>query len=250
MLITASFEDEQRASEINIGNYSIGLGYLHSFIENKGHEVTTLFLNDYKYDDCIKISLDNIHSISPDIIGFQIFTVNRVSSFRLIEIIHDKYPEIKLIIGGIHTTVMYKQILESHPYLTAVLGEGELTFLELIENKKPIEHINGIAFNSNRQVIKTRERELIENLDILPFPKHEIFLDNGLRKCGCILTNRGCPFACSFCCLRAISQRKVRFRSIENVVDEIEYMTKTFKEMNSIWIHDDSFFLDKEMSIF
>ena len=249
IIITASFEDEQRSPEIqDNSHYPIGLGYLHSFIESKGHNVTTLFLNDYEPEECTNTSIRSIEDVNPDVIGLQIMTGNRVYSFRLIEHIHNKYPDKKIIIGGIHVTVMYEQILDKYPYLIAVIGEGEITFSELIDNSKSLEDIEGIAFNRNGRIIKTKERALIENLDELPFPKHEIFFGE-TRRCGCILTSRGCPFACTFCCLRSISQRKVRYRSVNNVVDEIEYMTKKFPDMSSVWIHDDSFFLDNNRVI-
>jgi radical SAM superfamily enzyme YgiQ (UPF0313 family) len=249
ILITASFEDEQRSPEIqDNSHYPIGLGYLHSFIESKGHNITTLFLNDYNPEECLNIAIRNIDNINPDIIGLNILTGNRVCSFRLIEHINNKYPYIKIIVGGIHVTVMYEQILKKYPFLMTVLGEGEITFSELIDNIKALEDIDGIAFVNNGNIVKTKERTLIENLDELPFPKHEIFF-NEVRRCGCILTTRGCPFSCTFCCLCSISQRKVRYRSINSVVNEIEYMINKFPEMSSVWIHDDSFFLNNSRVI-
>jgi len=249
LLLTASFEDEQRSPEIqDNSHYPIGLAYLHSFLENKGHNVTTLFLNDYEPEQCIAIVTENVKDINPDVVGFQVLTGNRVISFRLMEYIHDNFPHINIIIGGIHATVMYQQILEKYPFITVILGEGEITFSELLDNRKTLENTDGIAFNNNGRIVKTSDRALIENLDELPFPKHDVFF-NEIRRSGCILTSRGCPFACTFCCLCSISQRKVRYRSVINVVDEIEYMANHFKELNSIWIHDDSFMLNNDRVI-
>ena len=249
LLITASFEDEQRSQEIqDNSHYPIGLGYLHSFVESKGHHAKTLFLNDYNPDECTNIVVGNVEELNPDVIGFQVLTGNRVTSFRLIEHIDIHYPDIKIIIGGIHATVMYEQILTKYPFITVILGEGEITVSEYLDNRNSMENIKGIAFNSNGKIIKTSDRPLIENLDDLPFPKHEIFF-NEIRRSGCILTSRGCPFSCTFCCLCSMSQRKVRYRSVKNVVDEIEYMAKNFKEMNSVWIHDDSFMLNNQRVI-
>lgn len=210
IFITASFEDEQRSPEIqDNSHYPIGVGYLHSFIESKGHDVTTLFLNDYNPEECTDIVIRNIETSNPDIVGFQILTGNRVVSFRLIEHININYPSIKIIIGGIHATVMYKQILDKYPFLTVILGEGEITVSELLDTGKSPEDIDGIAFYHNGKIVKTNDRALIENLDELPFPKHNLFF-NEIRRSGCILTSRGCPFSCTFCCLCSMSQRKVR----------------------------------------
>ena len=249
LLVTASFEDEQRSPEIqDNSHYPIGLGYLHSFIESKGHHVTTLFLNDYPSEQCTRVVIGNLEELGPDVVGFQILTGNRVVSFRLIEYVLRTYPDMKIIIGGIHATIMHEQILTKYPSITAILGEGEITFSELLDSGKPMEGIDGIAFNNNGKIVKTNDRALVENLDELPFPKHEIFF-NEIRRSGCILTSRGCPFACTFCCLCSISQRRVRYRSVRNVVDEIEYMATNFKEMNSVWIHDDSFMLNNQRVI-
>jgi radical SAM superfamily enzyme YgiQ (UPF0313 family) len=248
LLLTTSIEEHQRSPIVQTNShYPIGLAYLHSYIESKGHEVGLLFLNDFDYETCYQTVRDRIKAKHFDVVGFQLLAFNRTSAFRLIEEIHQEYPDIKIIIGGVHTTVMYEQILNRFPYLIAVLGEGELTFTELLacfEKKEPISSVKGIAFVQNGQVVLNPARELIDNLDDLPFPKHELFFHPN-RTRGNILTSRGCPFSCSFCCLDSISHRRVRFRSVSNVIAEIEWMVKNFPQMTYIWIHDDSFFLDQ-----
>ena len=256
LLISSSFEevslitaDSSRKSGIKLSeqnHYPLGIAYLHSYLEFCGNNVESLALNHCSYRVCFKAVIEKIEEFSPDIIGLQILTPNRVSSYQLIEYIHEKYPNIQLIIGGVHSTTMYKQLIEKYPFLIVVVGEGEITFAELVEKlhskNDNLNSIDGIAFSHNNNVIKTNQRELIDNLDILPFPKHELFFNNE-RTSGCIVTTRGCPFSCSFCCLDKISRRIVRYRSVKNVVDEIEYMTDKFPQMTNIWIHDDSFFL-------
>jgi radical SAM superfamily enzyme YgiQ (UPF0313 family) len=256
LLITSSFEDvplTPAARTDEDSHYPIGLAYLHSYLESKKIDVKTLCLNNKPYEYCFEKVIEMIKNFSPEIIGFQILTSNRVSSYKLIEKIHKDYPKIKIITGGIHSTIMYKQLIEKYPFLIAVLGEGEITFLELIKelNKKIInfKKIDGLAFYKNKKVIRTKSRKLIENLDSLPFPKHELFFKNSNRYSGCLLTSRGCPFSCSFCCLNPEAKRIVRFRSPKNVVDEIEYMIKNFPRMTEVFIHDDSFFVNNQRVI-
>jgi len=257
LLVTSSFEDlpwvpEGKTDEAST-SYPMGLAYLHSYLESKNINVHMLVLNRRHYDSCFKKVIEEIEKFSPEIIGFQMITSNRVSSYHLIDYIHKNYPKIKLVIGGIHTTVMYKQLIEKYPFLIAILGEGEKTFVELIKeiNKKQpnFKKIDGIAFYKNNKIIRTKPRELIKNLDNLPFPKHELFFKDKDRHSGCILTSRGCHFSCSFCCLNPEAKRIVRFRSPKNVVDEIEFMVKNFPQMNRIDILDDSFFTDNERVI-
>jgi anaerobic magnesium-protoporphyrin IX monomethyl ester cyclase len=257
LLVSSSFEDlpwapEGKTTEAST-SYPMGLAYLHSYLESKNIDIRMLPLNRKPYNYCFKKVIEEIENFSPEIVGFQMISSNRVSTYYLIDYIHKNYPKIKLVIGGIHATIMYKQLIERYPFLIAILGEGEITFTELIEeiNKRQpnLKKIDGIAFYKNNKVMRTKPRELIKNLDILPFPKHELFFKDKNRFSGCILTSRGCHFSCSFCCLNPEAKRIVRFRSPKNVVDEIEFMIKKFPQMTEIDILDDSFFIDNKRVI-
>jgi radical SAM superfamily enzyme YgiQ (UPF0313 family) len=251
-LLTASCDQESGTKLTDKSHYPLGIAYLHSYLESQGNDVRSLCLNHCSYEQCFETVVETIEEFSPEIIGLQILTPNRVSSYRLIEYIHEKHPNIQLVVGGIHSTIMYRQLIEKYPFLIAVLGEGELTFSELIETlhneNTDLTGIDGIAFYHNNSVVKTNQRRLIDNLDILPFPKHDLFF-KAERSFGCFITTRGCPFACSFCSLDSISRRRVRCRSVKNVVDEIENMINKFPQMTTIWIHDDSFFLNNKRVI-
>jgi len=179
----------------------------------------------------------------PDIVGFNVLTMNRVNTFKAIEFMRVVYPQIKIVLGGIHATLMYEQILKKYPEVIIIRGEGEITFADLLKNLDNLHNVDGIAFWENDRVVLNKNRELISDLDILPFPKHSLFFE-GDRTTASILTSRGCPNNCSFCCLNPISKRTVRFRSKENVINEIKYLIDKFPKLKSVWIHDDSFFLD------
>jgi len=194
---------------------------------------------------------EEIDALKPDVVGLNILTPNRVSSFIIIDNIHKKYPNINIIIGGIHSSILYKQILKRFPFLIVVIGEGEVTTSELLEklkNGQNIESVKGIAFVKDNTIILTSLRPLIENLDKLPFPKHEIFFHKR-RTLACILTSRGCPFRCSFCVLDVVSRGRVRYRSIKNVIYEIKYLISNFPQLETIWIHDDNFLLSNKRAI-
>ncbi|MFH1306933.1 MAG: radical SAM protein [Candidatus Micrarchaeota archaeon] len=261
LLVCSSFEEntlsknysnkEWVQNEIDKSHYPIGISYLHSYIENQGHEVKTLFLNTYSYEICYDEVKKAVSEFKPDIVGLQILTQNRVSSYHLIEYLRKHHPEIHLVVGGIHATAMYKQLIEKFPYLVIVIGEGELTFSELIktlESKTTLEDIDGIVFSRNGQLIQTKPRPLIHDLDTLPFPKHELFFTPN-RTHSCVLTTRGCPFRCSFCALEHITKRMHRKRSVKNVIEEIEFLKNKFPQMKTVWLHDDTFFLDNQRVI-
>jgi len=251
-LITAGNDPKLEIKLTDESHYPLGMAYLHSYLESIGHDVQTLFLNNRTYEGCFQEIIRVVDEFCPDIVGFQILTPNRISSYRLIRHLNDKYPDIRLIAGGVHTTIMYKQLLDQFPYLITVIGEGEITLSELIEelfsDDPDLGRVDGIAFTENNTMRTTKPRELIPDLDLLPFPKHDIFFGTD-RTCGSIITTRGCPSGCSFCCLKAISRRRVRYRSVTNIVDEIEWMAGRYPQMTKIWFHDDTFFVNNTRAI-
>lgn len=252
LFVSTSFDDETRSKTINVNShYPLGLAYLHSYLEMQGHKIKTLFLNDYPSSKCYAVTKQTIAKYQPGIVGFNILTGNRVTSFYLIEYIHKKYPKKKILIGGIHATVMHKQIIRKYPFVICITGEGEITtkiLLEKMIRHKSYKRVWGIAYWQKGKVIITRSRPRIANLDTLPFPKHEIFFTSQ-RTVASILTSRGCPFHCSFCVLESISRRLYRKRSINNVMKEIQFLTKRYPQLETVWIHDDQFFLDNQRVI-
>lgn len=246
LLITSSLETESGLPQVPAhSHYPLGLAYMHSYLEGQGHDVTTLFLNPVSPEEGMK-TIDSMKI--PDVIGLQILTFNRVSSYRIIEEYHKKYPQVPIIIGGIHTTVMYRQILTKYPFLMAVLGEGELTFSEFLAKDLNPHGIDGMAFVDGGKIVTNPMRDQIRDLDILPFPKHDLFWIPGRDMAG-MLTSRGCYFRCSFCVLDAVSLRKVRFRSVKNVVDELEYLVDTFPSLRWVGMVDDNFLANNERAI-
>ena len=253
LLTSMSIEDNSRFPYFSNTSYPLGLAYLYSILEKNGHEVRLEFLNNYSHEYSEKKILDIMNNWKPDITGFQIFSMTRVSSFKMIERVHNDFPKIKIIIGGVHATIMYEQILLKYPWIIAVLGEAEQTIIELISALKTnenFESIKGIAYNEKGIVKKTGDRELIQELDLLPLPKHDVFFDNDPeRTTAHMITSRGCPFDCSFCCLKLISKQRLRKRGIENVVEEIVLLKKKYPRLTHIQFHDDTLLIDNKRVI-
>jgi radical SAM superfamily enzyme YgiQ (UPF0313 family) len=189
----------------------------------------------------------------PDVVGFQIFSMNRVSTYKVLNAMKTTYPNVHVVLGGIHTSVMYQQLLEQYPHVIIVIGEGELTFSELVkafESGTSYDHVAGLAFWRDGKMVRTEERPLIDNLDALPLPKHEIFFDEEPnRTTAHVITSRGCPFNCSFCCLSAISHRKWRIRDVTKVVEELVMLKEQYPRLRYVQFHDDTLMLDNERVI-
>lgn len=171
--------------------------------------------------------------------------------------------EVIIVVGGVHATVCpHDFIYKNSPIDYAVIGEGEETMLELIQkisSHEEISQIKGISYFKEK-MITTESRPHISNLDNLPFLPYDLIdmkyysrpqtsIIRPLFLSGFYLfTGRGCPYDCSFCVNKNVWKKKVRFRSCKNVVDEIEYLVKTY-EIDGIYIIDETFALKKERVI-
>jgi len=248
LLAMLSSEPSSRYEHAVDSPYAIGMGYIYSVLEKEGHEIKMLILSNNDYESSDERFFEAYRLFDPGIVGFSVFSGNRVSTFRTIEKLNMMRGRAHIIIGGIHASVMYEQIIKKYPQVIAVIGEGELTIVELIkalELNLPLDAVKGIAFYKNGQVILTQERELIEDLDSIPFPKHEIFFDcEPLRTSVTMFTSRGCPSRCSFCCLKIISRGKCRKRNINRVLEEIIFLINKYPRIKYIKMQDDTFLLD------
>ena len=253
LLATLAIEPESRNENNRNAAYSLGIAYLHSTLEKANHEVRALYLNNVEYAISDKEFFTAMDEFQPEIVGLQIFSMNRVATFKAIKKLHSIFPNTKIILGGVHASILYEQILKKFPYAVIVIGEGEITIRELvaaISGKKNLDEVDGIAYYADGVVKVTPERALIEDLDSLPEPKHEVSFDTEPgRTIGHIISSRGCPFDCTFCCLKIISKRRHRVRSVENVLIEIKNLKVKYPRLQEIQFHDDTLLLNNKRVI-
>jgi len=251
-LLSTSLEERVQL-HIEDNSYSLGMAYLHSSIRQAGYDIHTENHNNTPEYISLPSIREFLEKERPDYLLIQMFTMTRVSSYRVVRLAKKLNPNIKIIVGGVHASVLYRQLVDNFPIDFVVIGEGELTIVELLdalENGKPTDKIKGLAYKDKgegqlpeRKTIITETRELNKDLDDLPFPAHELFLTQK-SKVANIITTRGCPFLCSFCCLHTISKRMFRKRDIDSVVDEIEHIINIFSGIEIIQLADDTFALD------
>ena len=232
---------------------SLGLAYLAAVLEQKG--ITVKITDAHILQLSLKQLKQIIENLKPKIIGI---TANGYSAkFAIItaHYIRRNFPMCHIVMGGPYPTDQYQKLLTDNICDVCVIGEGEYTFLELIENienKNLWDNIDGIAFlNSSHKIIKTKTRELIQDLDQLPFPAWHLFPPlkkyknlRGVTKRPYvpIFTSRGCPYSCNWC-TKNIHGYKFRARSPENILKEIIHNIELFK-VKEITIMDDSFTLN------
>lgn len=168
-----------------------------------------------------------------------------------IKIIKKRYPKKIIILGGPGPTDVYDTILDDFPFVDFVVrGEGELTVAELIRTlqephkSQKLRGIMGVSYRDKEgRITHNPDRELIEDLDNLP--ELDLSLLEGGYNIVYSLTARGCPYDCVYCNNVGFWRRKVRFRSLKRIFEEIRKCRERFKNIQ-IAIGDDTFGLDRE----
>ena len=196
----------------------IGLEYIAAHIEDVVDEVHIIDMEMERRSFKHLIDL-----FRPDLVGITMSATEHNEGLRLARIA--KENGITTMVGGYHPTSIPDFML-SYPQLDMVVrGEGELTTKELVEKGNP-ECVLGISYKKNGQVIHNKDRSLVEDLDSLPFParhlRQYLYKANDRKtNYDVLVTSRGCYGRCTFCCEPSMSKGRLRYRSAENVLEEI-----------------------------
>jgi len=216
-----------------------GLALLAAILKENNHDVEVLDMR-LGYND--KELFDRLEKFKPDLVGMTIFSLEYRFVYELVD--KTKEKNYKVIIGGPHVSVTHENVLEDCKADYAIFSEGEYTLLDLANGKK-LEDIKGLIYRKNGEIIRNPAREMIHDLNKLPFPAFELFeLDKYADKKIPIITSRGCPYSCVFCAVHLHMGKRFRARSPENIVDELERWTK--KGYSLFGINDDCFTFDIE----
>lgn len=201
----------------------LGLAYIAAVLEKEGVEVQVqdFLVTKYSKEKLERIFID----FAPEIVGITSVTMNYPIASRILRDCKEIDGNIITVVGGPHVSFWAEEALREAPWIDIVVrGEGEYTMLEIACGKR-LPEIDGIAFRENGNIVLTRPRQWIENVDELPFPARHLFPLSRYRaisgECG-LITSRGCPFHCIFCVGHKMSGRKGRFRNPKLVVDEVE----------------------------
>ncbi|HIH72526.1 MAG TPA: B12-binding domain-containing radical SAM protein [Thermococcaceae archaeon] len=208
--------------------------------------------------ELLKLLADTIAGLNCEIIGFTVYNHNVRLLSDIVKEIRDKIPDSIIIIGGPFPTLFPKMALKYTGADYAVIGEGEQTLYELLNylatGKPKLNRIRGIAYVDKEGNIKLNpRRELISNLDKIPFPAFDLlpldeYWEFDYFPSLPLITSRGCPYQCTFCSERIIWGKTVRFRSIKNVIDEIERDIYDFG-VREILFYDSTFTLNRDRTI-
>ena len=189
-----------------------------------------------------------VRSFHPDVVGITTMTNKYPMAFRIAEISKSINRDIHVVVGGHHASMFGPKLIQDRNIDFAVTGEGEMTFLELINRlcdpRPDFSGVSGLVYKSGGGITSNGPRELLCNLDVLPIADRDLMINEGFVSENNIMASRGCPFNCSYCGAQVIWKRKVRRRSVPLVVREVEYLFQR-SPSRTVNFWDDSFTSDR-----
>jgi radical SAM superfamily enzyme YgiQ (UPF0313 family) len=215
-----------------------------------------------KLVDCITLkytqedTINEVKNYNPDFIMTEITTATCEYDYQTINKIKKENPNVKIIVGGTHATILPEQVLKECEAIDYVVRqEYDCTVPEIIQNDD-ISKVLGVSYRENGEIKHTPDRPQLENLDELPYVSkvYQQFLDVNdyayafaQKPMIQIVSSRGCPNHCNFCSYPStMGGRNYRTRSIKDLTDEFEYILKEMPEIKEIFIEDDTFTVNQE----
>ena len=225
----------------------LGLVYIAGELRRHGYDVEI-------YDSMsLQHTLDDVReylrSKKYDVIGLSSITASIVATLEMLKISREEHPDAVTVLGNVHATFEYKNLFEkfSDRIDFIVRGEGEVTMPNLINalnNSDDIHTVAGIVFQKENQIITTRGRKFVEDLntlepawDLLDWKLYKFFVMPHSRM-GIINSSRGCPHTCSFCSQQKFWQRSYRELTPERFVGQLRHLRDTYG-VNVVMISDE-----------
>lgn len=223
----------------------LGLAWIATALERQGHIVLILDAHAERLDFGTLISrirdMDKFHYV-----GITATTSLITNALEIARLLRSEFPEIRVILGGVHPTVLPAEVLAEPAVDIVVRGEGEQTIIELVE-EKPLDSISGVSFRENGEIIHTPDRPLIKDINSLGMPAyhllpmHRYYPATGASKrlpAISMLGTRGCTGRCTFC--YRIFGARLRARSGEKMAEEVKILQDKYN-IREISFYDDTF---------
>lgn len=214
---------------------------------------------------------DRLLELNPQLLCISIvYSSDLGNLFEVARIAKETLPQVTVLAGGLHASIYPRDMLadsKGRPLVDFVIrGEGERRICEFVRNwKNGVVNVkaDGLAGSINGRTFVNPQVETIQDVDSIPFPAYdklpiEKYFDFNVpfspfprgRRVMQIYTSRGCPVGCTFCASTNFN-RRFRARSVENVVDEIEWLRSTY-DIDELQFADDNLTFDRDraMSLF
>jgi len=223
------------------------------------HEARLLDFFDRKTHYMDRI-LNEINDFKPDIIGISSMTFQYKNTVLIASSLKKKYPWIKIVLGGYHATVMYKEIYESNDkfyFDFIVRNEGEIVFNQLLyalsDNEKKFDNIKGLSYFDGEKVFHNEKSSLLD-LSKIKLPDRNISNYNNYKFYNPIIskyktiafieTSRGCYNNCNFCSITKMYGKTFRTYDLDRVIEDLKQVKE--KKVEAVLFVDDNILLDTD----
>lgn len=265
--------------------FPLGLGYITAVLRDNGYEANIYhaenprlknedvimdadvgfdfrsishqrYLESIKDDDHYvwKEVEETLRDYKPDIIGISLLSVEVASALKISQICKRYNNRCFVVWGGLHPSFLPEDCLHNKEVDFVIRGEGEYPMLDLckaLEKRRALSEIKSLSYRADGVIVHNPMRGAIANVDEIPFPARESILypeSFDFKSFGSIIISRGCPFRCSFCSSRNFWDKKVRFRSPQNLVKEIVALKEKYGT-RYIMFWDDSFTINRNIIV-
>lgn len=226
---------QQGPKEFNAHYLPYSAGILWSYIQSFPHLAEKYKLGSFVWKrDSIEQSLEKIKD--SDIVGFSTYVWNKSYNYVLAKRLKQLNPDIIIIFGGPEPPITDKNFFQKFPYMDYVVKqEGEATLkslLENLDNKDNLKNVTGLLINDNGNTIDTGPPVRINDLGKIPSPYLIGLFDDLIKENpdvewnATLETDRGCPYACTFCDWGSLTYNKVKKFELDRVYDELEWIGK------------------------
>ena len=235
-----------------------GLALIGAYLKSKNIEVSAIDAGAEDLD--IKTLENRVFQSGADIIGIYMASTYYDKAKSAIEVCRRALPNSIIIAGGPHSSALPVETLNEIPELDiCVVGEGEITMYEIVKSlqeNSELSMVDGIVFRNNKEIISTKPRDLIKDLDIVPFPDRDLFPHDKYKGMPLfirekpsfvVITSRGCPYQCAYCS-KDVFRDTYRGRSFKNVCDEIEELISKYGA-KEIQFYDDEFTMNRKRTM-
>jgi radical SAM superfamily enzyme YgiQ (UPF0313 family) len=219
----------------------IGPMIISAVARQEGHEI---YFSDINKEN----TLERIATLKPDIVAYSASTGEAKHYIKLNSSIKEKFPDVFTIMGGPHPT-FFPEMIQQATLDAICIGEGEGAFVDVLNTLSSGHSVESISNIVTPNSTDYTVRDLVEDLDSLPFPDYGLFYDNtpmGKAPLKSFITSRGCPYRCTYCFNHAWRKlyrghgKVVRRHSVDYVIEDIE-MVKEKWPLSCVKFYDDIF---------
>ena len=221
-----------------------GLGYVAAVLERDSRAEVSIV--DAKANSfTLQETVQKIVGTSPDVVGIGSCTYDYTDGVTLARMVKENAPDVIICFGGFHASALPEYTLDNSWVDYVVRGEGEYTFLELIQGIPP-QKIKGLSYKHHGDIVHNPNRLLIENLDDLPrlsyhlLPMEKYYPTAGQCRrspAAAMVVSRGCPGVCIFCC-SSVTGRRIRQFSPGRISDEVQFLVKHYGIREIVFMDD------------